>query len=577
MHRIEEVKRALLLAAAGLSAYAQTTLSLSSSVPSPAPLGTLITWTAAAPEPAFYRFRVSEEGQPPRTVVDFGPNRAFDWAPYDREGHYVIEVAALNRITGEITTAEAPFEVLSNVTAGVAVIRPTSHPLVFLYSAPPCSSAAVTYVTFTGPGGQSAKTPEKPCDEAHSVNFLLAGLHAETTYAASHTLTDGDRSIEGEPLTFTSGEIPDNLSVHTAAGASGSPAQGIMLAGSLNNRFIATDLDGAPIWYYPGEMQFLTHPEPGGYFFGVHQVRGAGESSQILRMWDLTGVTVLETNAARVNDQLEAMGKTRVGAFHHDARFLSDGKIIILASVERLLDDVQGAGAVDVVGDALVVLDPDLNVVWYWDSFDHLDVKRLATLGEPCNPAACPPLFLAAEANDWTHGNAVAETPDGNLILSLRHQDWVIKIDYAGGAGSGTVLWRLGPGGDFRIEGGSEDDWFSHQHDPEFEADGALTIFDNGNLRRDRDPVALSRGQAWELDETNHTAKLVFNSTLGVYSAAVGSAQLLENGNYFFDCGFLSDGSAISVELNPQGVPTHSLRSTAPEYRTFRMRDMYTP
>jgi hypothetical protein len=40
---------------------------------------------------------------------------------------------------------------------------------------------------------------------------------------------------------------------------------------------------------------------------------------------------------------------------------------------------------------------------------------------------------------------------DGNLILSVRHQDWVIKIDYRGGSGDGHMIWRLGQNGDFAV------------------------------------------------------------------------------------------------------------------------------
>ncbi len=557
--------------------WAQGALALRPSVASPAPLGSLVTWTAEAPGPAVFRFRVRDIGGDPRIVKDFGPENTFDWAPYDREGQYLIEAAARNEITGTITVLEVPFEVLSNVSGGQPALRPTTHPLVFLYSAPPCSAASITYVTFTGPDGQPHNTPGKVCDQLHSMNFLVAGLHPETTYTVRHTLTDEVTSLPSATMTFTSGSLPDSLSTHLAAGTSGSPSQPVMLAGSLNTSFSATDLDGTTIWYYPGTMQFLTHPEAGGYFFGATQDAKGDESRQIVRLFDLTGVTILETNAARLNEQLAEMGKSRIGSFHHEARFLSDGRILVLASVERILENVQGRGPVNVLGDAIVVLDRDLKVTWYWDGFDHLDVTREAVLGEPCNAAACPPLFAAPQANDWTHANSVAETPDGNLLVSVRHQDWVIKLDYRKGLGDGTVLWRLGKGGDFRIEGGDEDDWFSHQHDAEFEPDGTLTLFDNGNTRQAEGITAHSRGQAMELDETNRTVKWTLNADLGVFSAAVGSAQLLDNGNYFFDCGFLSNGTAISIEVNALGVPVHSLRSTAPEYRTFRMRDMYTP
>ncbi len=38
---------------------------------------------------------------------------------------------------------------------------------------------------------------------------------------------------------------------------------------------------------------------------------------------------------------------------------------------------------------------------------------------------------------------------DGNLIISIRHQNWLVKIDYNNGAGAGDILWHLGYQGDF--------------------------------------------------------------------------------------------------------------------------------
>lgn len=134
--------------------------------------------------------------------------------------------------------------------------------------------------------------------------------------------------------------------------------------------------------------------------------------------------------------------------------------------------------------------------------------------------------------------------------------------------GNGAILWRLGKDGDFRLEGGTGDDWFSHQHDPEYEAGGTITIFDNGNTRRATDNTVQSRGQAWVPDVERKTAKLVFNANLGIHSVAVGTAQLLDNGNYLFDCGFLFNGTAVWFEMNPQAIPVYSIRSASPEYRS---------
>ena len=89
-------------------------------------------------------------------------------------------------------------------------------------------------------------------------------------------------------------------------------------------------------------------------------------------------------------------------------------------------------------GDMVIVLDQNFQVAWVWDPFKWLDTNRLGTVGEG--------------PGDWLHANSIAWSPaDGNLIVSLRSQDWVIKIDYDNGTGDGHVVWRLGQGGDFTI------------------------------------------------------------------------------------------------------------------------------
>src|SRR6266571_9222476 len=106
-----------------------------------------------------------------------------------------------------------------------------------------------------------------------------------------------------------------------------------------------------------------------------------------------------------------------------------------------MLTGVQGPGTVDVIGDMIIVFDPSLNVVWTWDTFDHLDVRRAAVLS--LHAGSCAPHYLALDANDWTHGNSLQQTPDGNLLYSSRHQDWLIKVNYNNGEGDGQVIWRL--------------------------------------------------------------------------------------------------------------------------------------
>jgi Arylsulfotransferase (ASST) len=173
----------------------------------------------------------------------------------------------------------------------------------------------------------------------------------------------------------------------------------------------------------------------------------------------------------------------------------------------------------------------------------------------------------------------VSLSPDGNLVLSIRHQDWVIKIDYRNGAGDGHVVWRLGQGGDFTVNSTDPNPWFSHQHNAHYIDDTTLVLFDNGNTRRARDPNAHSRGQVWTLDEQTMTATLGVNADLGSYSGALGAAERLSNGNYSFTLGANGPEPPIpparNVEVSPDGAMVYELRVNKPEYRAYRMRTLY--
>jgi hypothetical protein len=366
------------------------------------------------------------------------------------------------------------------------------------------------------------------------MNFYLAGLQANTNYQVAHTVSEGKRWIGGPTLSLTTGAVLRQITGPTFPTETvqtfpiNDSQDSILLQGPLNSIPFATDLSGNIVWYYPKTLTFLTHPERGGHFFGIAN-SGTDSSGSVLREFDVAGTTIKETNAANVNAQLAALGKRQIGVFHHDARSLSNGNIITLGTVEQILTDVQGPGPIDVIGDMIIVLDSNLQVLWTWDTFDHLDVTRKAVLGETCkNSGACMSHFLAPDGNDWTHGNSVAETPDGNLVFSVRHQDWVIKINYDSGYGDGRIVWKLGKDGDFIIQSDDSFPWFSHQHDVNFLGDNiTLTLFDNGNTRKVSDPQANSRGQVLLVDEQNFMASHVLNADLGVFSPAVGSAQTI--------------------------------------------------
>ncbi|HYM12797.1 MAG TPA: aryl-sulfate sulfotransferase [Bryobacterales bacterium] len=575
-------------------------VALDPSIPAPAPVGAMITWSAAvsqaSPGTLWYRFRERSASSgasqyPPRArlagtgfrmVRDYGPLSTLDWTASEHEGAYEIEVSVKNENTGETATAFAIYQMTSRVSGGAPAISPTANPLVFLYSAPACPVGSQMRVQFQSPDGVAQSTPNKACLAGLSMNFYLAGMRPNTPYSVRHIVLTGSQSAAGPMLTVTTPGVPLSLAAYNVIKPP-PVASGILLQSTLFEGTIATDLSGNLVWFYQGDLTNLTRPQAGGYFLGVYENPTVDPSHEIVREFDLVGRTIAETNAARVSQQLVAMGMHPINAFHHEARMTPDGKILVLANSERMLTDVQGPGAVDVLGDTILVLDSNLQVAWAWDAFDHLDPHRSAVLGEVCTPvgAGCAPFYQAPQANDWLHGNSLQLTPDGSILYSSRHQDWLIKIDYSNGQGSGNVIWRLGKDGDFQFNSSDPYPWFSHQHDANFvsDSDTALAVFDDGNTRQAIDASANSRGQVLQLDEPNRVATLALNADLGAYSYALGSAQKLPNGNYHFDVGFIQGNPAMShsMEVDPSGSIVYDVQVATPEYRTFRMADLYTP
>jgi arylsulfate sulfotransferase len=558
-------------------------VTLGPSISSPAPVATLVTFkataTSSSPGTLWYRFRYHYYGQDSRLIKDYGPESTLVWTASDHEGPYEIDVDVRNIVSGEMASASAYFTMQSLVTNGTPVITPTSHPMVYLYSAPACPAGQRMRVTVTGPGAGAHSTPYQDCKSGLSMNYYLAGMRGNTKYSVRDEVDTGSAFKTGPSLTLnTAPSRTDLTSASPDVTAPKATPDGIVLQSTILTNPVATDLAGNLIWYYPNsDITTMTRPVEGGYFFATLETPGADQSQQVVRKFDLVGMTVLQTNAARVNEQLTALGRRTINAFHHEARQLNDGNILVIAGVEQILSNVQGPAPVDILGDMIIVMSPQLQVLWTWDTFDHLDTTRLATQNDQCLIGDCPPLYLAGNANDWTHANCVSQTPDGNLLFSSRAQDMVYKIDYENGAGNGNVLWRLGSGGDFQINSTDPSPWFSHQHDPQFLPDNStLVLFDNGNLRNQADPTQNSRGQVLIIDEQGRTANLVLNANMGSFSVALGAGQKLPNGDYHFDNGYLSNG-AYANEFSPDGKLVYSLHAQAAEYRSFRMPDLYSP
>lgn len=588
---------------------------------------------------------------------------AFWWMPTFAEGNYQVQVIVKDFVSGETATLTVAFQVTSLVSGSLPVVTPTWNALVALFSTPSCPAGSTVRVVFQQQSKKTPATMTNwgNCHPPTSVNFEIAGLYPNGKYVMYAQTNTGGHLVNGPTVTYTVPPLPTDVpftwptfTLTVNAGPNTDTSDSVILHqltnfGGASSQFpdVATDLAGHIVWYYYDKNQIthsdlLTRAVPGGYMLMIQDSvawNPAAGHGQYLREMDLVGNVIKETNTGIIQQQLLAMGSANGGpctafpnptvgsaclsGFHHEAIHLPNGYTAVIAAVEKIFPpgtqgDTSGL-PVDIIGDMFVVLNTNWQVVWYWDAFDHaggapeLDINRPAVLGETCvaNQSGCPAILLlgsgiALKAHDWLHANSLYYSPsDGNIIWSSRHQDWIAKIDYnnglqTGGLGTGKVLWRMGPGGDFTFLNNFNDPWpwFSHQHDAGIEHNGAgpLTVFDNGNTRISAAPIGLgnpgcqpadcnSRGMALTVDETNRLVTPVLSVDMGVYSSSMGSEQLLPNGNYFVVPAdvvvSLSNAYGYSVQIYPTpgtvtGTQVYNLQGPG-HYRAWQMPNLYSP
>jgi len=170
----------------------------------------------------------------------------------------------------------------------------------------------------------------------------------------------------------------------------------------------------------------------------------------------------------------------------------------------------------------------------------------------PCRAS----LSWCVQGMDWTLYYA-------GLFLFIRwlQEVWpeITKID----RDSGDVIWRLGgPGNQFAF---SNDEGFSFQHDIRRQADGHLTLFDNGNQKG---PPPYSRVLEYAIDEGTQTITRTweYSGTPALFAPYMGSMQRLGNGNSVIGWGAIPR----VTEVKPDGSKALELELGGLTYRAFR-------
>jgi hypothetical protein len=226
-------------------------------------------------------------------------------------------------------------------------------------------------------------------------------------------------------------------------------------------------------------------------------------------------------------DRFEAWGRFKAGAalevdwqgrvlwelrrpdHHHDARKLRNGNVLLLclaplpeAIARRVQGGLPGTEANGVIyADYLLEMTTSGDVVWQWRSWEHMEPERY-------------PMTPQDLRHEWTHGNTVAETAEGNILVSFRNISTVVMIERA----SGNIIWQIG---------GPP---LAQQHDPRPLPNGNILIFDNGTHRHDN-PVTFSRVIEVDPRTSDIVWRYTDQSIFEFFSPYISGAQRLANGN----------------------------------------------
>ena len=374
--------------------------------------------------------------------------------------------------------------------------------------------------------GSDIQTVQFPSATQHDLPVL--GLKADRTYAVDIELIPGGRA--GTVYATTSPLPSDFPTLTTVVSDPRRMEPGYTLIDCMrrsndDNRPQYTaivDSEGDVVWY-------TTH-----CFAAARQLRNG-------KLLYRSGSDAVEMDmlANQVRLPLEVPG---VG-LHHDFLKTPHGTYLSLDRQRVAVTDFPtsetdaGAPTAPTIlrDDSVVEFLPDGTLRREWPLVEMLDLTRIGYLS----------LRETRDGFDWTHSNAVDyRAEDDSIIVSVRHQDAVIKFSRA----TGELGWILGPhdnwspefqqyllhpsGGDFR--------WQFHQHAPMWTGSGTLLLFDNGNYRASpfdgttpkTNAESFSRGVEYDINPKNMRVRQVWaygeDIPERLYSSFISDADWLE-------------------------------------------------
>jgi hypothetical protein len=382
---------------------------------------------------------------------------------------------------------------------------------------------AAVQVTCAGADETFAWTSPEQVD--HEIELLGLLAAAPYTCALTAEYASGPQSASFD---FTTSALPPGFPPVTALGAT-APSYVLLNQfwdgiDAVDQRLILYDHLGRVRWYY----------EIGIDVAGDLDVRLLDDGTVLFG--GAYGAT--PTMLTLTHDVVRVAPPATTGRnYHHHTEITNEGTWLSLVLADNGLGD-----GVEWTGFAVEEREPSTGLLeWVWNTQQQLDAGLLPT---------------SSEGGDPYHGNW-AERSGDEVRVSLRGTNEILSIDRA----DGSLLWRMGKGGDFALFDASgapldDDQWFFTQHAPE-PSDDRLLVYDNGTSRPGE---TASRIADFAVDWEARTAQLLWTWTRPYFKEPIwGDVDRLPDGNVLVtighceDCGWIDDEGRSSVlELDPE-------------------------
>lgn len=403
--------------------------------------------------------------------------------------------------------------------------------------------------------------------EAGDTRLRVRGLSPATVHSLDWNAEGPQGRAAGGQLEFTTlpplpGFVPSFAARGDASGIEGLLLFDLVgLSKSAPASLFAVDPDGVPRWHV-GQTNPALNPS---IVYAAARLREDG-SVIFLRDYAITALDELGEQMFSLDS--ETLG---VPGLHHDFVPMANGNLLTMSYTFRDVD-YPGRGLTYVAGDLLLEVTPQGDIVWEWDMFEHLDVNRTPTGFEDliANPES------GELAQDWTHGNGLLYDADTDSVLvSLRHQDWLIRIDRA----TDTIAWRFGNEGDFELTDGT---WPYHQHSPQWQSDGSLAVYDNGLHNPNvEDALETSRAVRYDVDEVAMTVSQVWEDAADDFIVPIaGDVDRLDDGTLLItdsSIDFAIGASYAQIRKVDEAQPATPQWTLVTEVGTFVYRCVQIP